>query len=89
VDSLNGWRADSVVLTASEFASLVGSGMDRELRSRLDSLQIELLEGEIQVSGRLHTDRRVGAAINHKSNAGTASYNPGVESLFLTFGRAF
>jgi hypothetical protein len=46
-----------VVLTASEFASLVGSGMDRELRSRLDSLQIELLEGEIQVSGRLHTDR--------------------------------
>jgi hypothetical protein len=57
VDSLNGWRADSVVLTASEFASLVGSGMDRELRSQLDSLQIELLEGEIQVSARLRTDR--------------------------------
>ncbi len=57
VDSLNGWRADSVVLTASEFASLVGSGMDRELRSQLDSLQIELLEGEIQVSARLRTER--------------------------------
>jgi hypothetical protein len=57
VDSLNGWRADSVVLTASEFASLVGSGMDRELRSQLDSLRVELLEGEIQVSARLHTGR--------------------------------
>ena len=57
VDSLNGWRADSVVLTASEFASLVGSGMDPELRSQLDSLQVELLEGEIQVSARLRTER--------------------------------
>ncbi|MGH7579487.1 MAG: hypothetical protein ACREM9_04895 [Gemmatimonadales bacterium] len=56
VDSLNGWRADSVVLTASEFASLVGNGMDRQLRSQLDSLQIELLEGEIQVNARLRTD---------------------------------
>ena len=55
VDSLNGWRADSVVLTPSEFASLVGSGMDRQLRGQLDSLQIELLEGEIRVSARLRT----------------------------------
>lgn len=55
VDSLNGWRADSVILTPSEFASLVGSGMDRQLRAQLDSLQVELLEGEIQVSARLHT----------------------------------
>lgn len=55
VDSLNGWRADSVVLTPAEFASLVGNGMDRELRGQLDSLQVELLEGEIRVSGRLHT----------------------------------
>lgn len=57
VDSLNGWRADSVVLTASEFASLVGSGMDPALRSGLDSLQVELLEGEIRVRGRLRTAR--------------------------------
>ena len=55
VDSLNGWRADSVVLTPSEFASLVGSGMDRELRAQLDSLQVELLDGEIRVSARLRT----------------------------------
>ena len=57
VDSLNGWRADSVVLTPAEFASLVGNGMDRELRSQLDSLQVELREGEIEVRARLRTDR--------------------------------
>ncbi len=55
VDSLNGWRADSVVLTPSEFASLVGSGMDPQLREQLDSLRVELLDGEIRVSARLHT----------------------------------
>ena len=55
VDSLNGWRADSVVLTPSEFASLVGSGMDRRLRGQLDSLRVELLDGEIRVRARLRT----------------------------------
>jgi hypothetical protein len=55
VDSLNGWRADSVVLTPSEFASLVGSGMDPQLREQLDSLRVELLDGEIRVSARLRT----------------------------------
>ena len=55
VDSLNGWRADSVVLTPAEFASLVGSGMDRQLRGQLDSLRVELLDGEIRVSARLRT----------------------------------
>jgi hypothetical protein len=44
-----------VVLTPSEFASLVGSGMDRRLRGQLDSLQVELLDGEIRVSARLRT----------------------------------
>jgi hypothetical protein len=55
VDSLNGWRADSVVLTPSEFASLIGSGMDPQLRGQLDSLRVELLDGEIRVSARLRT----------------------------------
>jgi hypothetical protein len=55
VDSLNGWRADSVVLTPSEFASLVGNGMDRQLRNQLDSLQVELLDGEVRVRARLRT----------------------------------
>jgi hypothetical protein len=69
VDSLNGWRADSVVLTASEFASLVGNGMDRELRSQLDSLQVELLDGEIRVSARLNTERLPAGVIGPLSGA--------------------
>jgi hypothetical protein len=44
---------------------------------------------QIGASVLLASGWRVGAAINHKSNAGTASYNPGVETLFLTFGREF
>jgi len=57
VDSLNGWRADSVVLTASELASLVGDGMDAEVRRQLDSLRVEPLEGELKVRARLRTGR--------------------------------
>ena len=57
IDSLNGWRADSVVLTASELASLVGEGMDREVRRQLDSLRVEPLEGEIRIRARIRTGR--------------------------------
>jgi len=57
IDSLNGWRADSVVLTASEVASMIGAGLDPSLRSQLDSLQIELQDGSITVKARLATAR--------------------------------
>ena len=57
VDSLNGWRADSVVLTPAEVASLVGSGLDPMLRGQLDSLRIRLLDGEIVLLARLRTAR--------------------------------
>jgi hypothetical protein len=57
VDSLNGWRADSIVLTPAEVASLMGSGLDPEFRKELDSLQVELLEGEVAVRARLRTAR--------------------------------
>ena len=57
IDSLNGWRADSVVLTPSEVASMIGAGLDPELRSQLDSLQVELQEGSIAVKARLATAR--------------------------------
>ena len=57
VDSLNGWRADSVVLTPSEVASLVGSGLDSALRKQLDSLQVRLLDGELALMARLRTAR--------------------------------
>jgi hypothetical protein len=57
VDSLNGWRADSIVLTPAEVASLMGSGLEPEFRKQLDSLQVELLEGEVAVRARLRTAR--------------------------------
>jgi hypothetical protein len=57
VDSLNGWRADSIVLTPSEVASLMGSGLEPTFRKELDSLQVELLEGEVAVRVRLRTAR--------------------------------
>jgi hypothetical protein len=54
---LNGWRADSVVLSASEVASMIGSGLDPDLRKQLDSLQVELQDGSIAVKARLATAR--------------------------------
>src|SRR5919112_4080174 len=57
VDSLNGWRADSVVLTASEVASLIGSGLNPALRRQLDSLEVELQEGKVAVKAKLATAR--------------------------------
>lgn len=57
IDSLNGWRADSVVLTASEVASMIGVGLDPEIRKQLDSLEVELLEGSVEVSAVLSTAR--------------------------------
>jgi hypothetical protein len=57
IDSLNGWRADSVVLTPAEFASLIGSGLTPSLRRQLDSLQVELRDGEVAVNAKLATAR--------------------------------
>lgn len=57
IDSLNGWRADSVVLNASEVASMIGTGLDPTLRNQLDSLQVELQEGSVLVKARLATAR--------------------------------
>jgi hypothetical protein len=57
IDSLNGWRADSVVLTPSEVASLIGAGLDPSLRRQLDSLQVELQDGAVAVNAKLATSR--------------------------------
>jgi hypothetical protein len=57
IDSLNGWRADSVILTASEVASMIGNGLDPDLRKQLDSLRVELQDGSIVVKARLATAR--------------------------------
>ncbi len=57
IDSLNGWRADSIVLTPAEVASLMGSGLAPKFRSELDSLQVDLLADEVSVHARLRTRR--------------------------------
>jgi hypothetical protein len=57
IDSLNGWSADSVILTASEVASLIGTGLDPTVRSQLDSLQVFLLDGSVAVKASLATAR--------------------------------
>src|SRR3954462_10431993 len=57
IDSLNGWRADSVVLSASEVASLIGTGLNQGLRDQLDSVRVELQDGSVKLSARLATAR--------------------------------
>ena len=57
IDSLNGWRADSVVLTPSEVASLIGAGLNPGIRQQLDSLRVELLDDEVAVHAKLATAR--------------------------------
>ena len=55
VDSLNGWHADSVVLSPSELASLLGEGLEPEFRRYVDSLTVELGDGDLSLSGVLLT----------------------------------
>ena len=57
IDSLSAWRADSVVLTAAEMASLIGSGMDAAFRDQVDSLAVTLGDGRIGIEASLLTDR--------------------------------
>lgn len=46
---------DSVVLSANEVASLIGSSMDWSVRKSFDSLRVELAEGSLAVHCRLDT----------------------------------
>jgi hypothetical protein len=55
VDSLHGWRADSVVLSAAEMGSLVMDGLSRDARRHLDSLTVTLGEGRVTVAALLET----------------------------------
>jgi len=57
VDSLNAWRADSVVLTASEMASLIGAGLDPAFRGYMDSLQVGLEEGRVRIEASFDTSQ--------------------------------
>jgi len=55
VDSMHGWAADSVILSAREMASLLEAGLPPEARERLDSISITLAADRVTVSGRLET----------------------------------
>lgn len=55
VDSLHGWAADSVVLSASEMAALLVDGLPREARGHLDSISVELGDARVTVAARLET----------------------------------
>jgi hypothetical protein len=55
VDSLHGWHADSVILSATELASLITAGLPAEARSHVDSLGLTLGDNRIELHGRLDT----------------------------------
>ena len=57
VDSLLGWSADSVVLTAGEMAALLLDGLSPEARSHLDSVTVTLGDGRLSVDARLETSQ--------------------------------
>jgi hypothetical protein len=57
IDSLNAWRADSVVLSAAEMASLVGAGLDPAFRRQVDSVAVTLGNKRIGIEASLLTDR--------------------------------
>jgi hypothetical protein len=46
---------DSVVLTPNEMASLIGAGIDWQVRKTYDSLRVELQEGKLILHARLDT----------------------------------
>ena len=56
VDSLNGWRADSIVLTAEELASLLQAGLGGSAARYLDSVEVTLGNEHATVTASLATE---------------------------------
>jgi hypothetical protein len=56
-DSLARGRADSVVLGAAEMASLISDGLAPAVRGELDSLEVRLEDGKIDVTAQVSTAR--------------------------------
>ncbi len=55
VDSLHGWNADSVVLTAEEMTAVLLDGLPAETRPHLDSVSLTLEPGRVSVAARMDT----------------------------------
>lgn len=56
VDSLNGWRADSIVLSADELASLLQAGLGGAAARYLDSVSVTLGTDVVTVHASLATE---------------------------------
>lgn len=56
VDSLNGWRADSIILTADQLASLLQAGLGGAAARYLDSVAVTLGTDHATVSALLATE---------------------------------
>ncbi len=56
VDSLNGWRADSVLLTPAEAASLVADAMADTRIGTFDSMEIELGDDQVTLRAVMDTE---------------------------------
>jgi hypothetical protein len=63
VDSLNGWRADSIVLTAEQLASLLEAGLGGAAARYLDSVSVTLGQDEAAVGASLATEAIPRAAL--------------------------
>lgn len=63
VDSLNGWRADSIVLTAEELASLLQAGLGGAAARYLDSVEVTLGTDHVTVGAMLATEAIPGRAL--------------------------
>ena len=57
IGQLEAGRADSVVLTAGEAASLIRNGLDRHAGAFFDSMAVRLLDGRISVDAVIRTGR--------------------------------
>jgi hypothetical protein len=55
VDSMHGWSADSVLITAEEMASLLSAGLPSQVSHHLDLLSLRLGEGRVTVTVRVET----------------------------------
>jgi hypothetical protein len=63
VDSLNGWRADSIVLTAEQLASLLEAGLGGAAARYLDSVSVTLGQDAAAVGASLATEAIPRAAL--------------------------
>ncbi len=55
VDSLHGWQADSIVLTAAETASILLDGLPGDARRHLDSVTVVLGDDRVTLTAKLET----------------------------------